>query len=141
MYCPPAGMLTFLSYLTSVTGIFMLVTSAEQLILRSTYRVFTFSHSTEDFFVFLPSGLITNLIKIYIDHLLKENSPSRHSSGSVMSTKVRLQTAAFNISERQPLTFQQVLDWVCFLQTAALLQASSFLLLAALAHLEYACAV
>lgn len=141
MYCPPAGMLTFLTYLTSVTGIFMLVANTEQLILQSTYRVFAFSHSTEDFFVFLPSGLITNLIKIYIEQLLKENSPSRHSSGSVMSTKVRLQKEAFHISKRQPITFQQVLDWVCFLQTAALLQASSFLLLAALAHLEYVCVV
>lgn len=141
MYCPPADMLTFFSYLTSVTGIFMLVTKAEQLILQSTYKVLTFSHSTEEFFVFLPSGLITNLIKIYMEQLLKEKSPSRHSSGSVMSTKVRLQKAAFNISKRQPLTFQQVLDWVCFLQRAALLQASSFLLLAALAHLEYVCMV
>lgn len=141
MYCLPAGMLTFLSYLTSVTGIFMLVTSTEQLILQSTYRVFTFSHSTEDFFVFLPTGLITNLIKIYIEQSLKENSPSWHSSGSAMSTKVRLQKAAFNISKRQPLTFQQVLDWVCFSQTPALPQASSFLLLAALAHLEYVCVV
>lgn len=92
MDCPPAGMLTFLSYLTSVTGIFMLVTSSGQLISQSTYRVFTFSHSIGDFFVFLPSGLITNLIKIYTEQLLKENSPSRHSSMSndVMSTKVRL---------------------------------------------------
>lgn len=75
----------------------MVVTNAEQLILQSTYRVFTFSHSTEDFFVFLPSGLITNLIKIYIEQLLKENSASRHSSGSAVSTKVRLQKAAFTI--------------------------------------------
>lgn len=87
-------MLTFLSYLTSVTGIFRLVTNAEQLILQSTYRVFAFSYSTEDFFVFLPSGLITNLIKTYIEQLLKENSPSRHSSGSVMTTKVRLQKSS-----------------------------------------------
>jgi len=141
MSCPPAGMLTFLSYLTSVTGIFTLVTNAEQPILQSTYRVFAFSRSTEDFFVFLPSGLITNLIKIYTEQLLKENSPSRHSSGSVMSTKARSQKAAFSISQRPPLTFQQVLDWVCFSPTAVLLQASSFLLLAALAHLEYACVV
>lgn len=141
MYCPPAGMLTFLSYLTSVTDIFMVVTNTEKLILQSTYRVFTFSHSTEDFFVFLPSGLITNLIKIYIEQLLKENCPSRHSSGSAMSTKVRLQKAAFNIRKEQSLTFQQVLDWVCFLQRAALLQAFSSLLLAALAHLEYVCMV
>lgn len=56
----------------------MLVTNTEQLILQSRYRVFTFSHSTEDFFVFLPIELITNLIKIYIEQSLKENSPSRY---------------------------------------------------------------
>lgn len=109
--------------------------------MQSRYRVFTFSHSTEDLFVFLPIGLITNLIKTYIEQSLKENSPSRHSSGPARSTKVRLQKAAFNISKKQPLTFQQVLDWVCFSQTPALPQASSFLLLAALARLEYVCVV
>lgn len=109
MYCPPAGLLTFLSYLTSVTGIFMLVRNAQQLILQSTYRVFAFSQSTEDFFVFLPSGLITNLIKTYIEQLLKENSPSRHSSGSVTSTKVRLQKEAFNTSRNNPLPFSKCL--------------------------------
>lgn len=114
MYCPPAGMLTFLSYLTSVIGIFMLVTNAEQLILQSTHRVFKFSLSTEEFFVFLPSGLRTNLIKIYIEQLLKENSPSRHSSRPVMSTKVRLQKVALSINKKNPLPFSKCLTGCTF---------------------------
>lgn len=126
MYCPPAGMLTFLSYLTSVIGIFMLVTNAEQLILQSTYRVFVFSLSTEEFFVFLPSGLITNLIKIYIEQLLKENSPSRHSSHRVMSTKVRLQKVAFSISKNNPLPFSKCLTGCAFYRVQLLFKSLSF---------------
>lgn len=94
--------------------------------IESTYRVFKFSLSKEEFFVFLPSGLITNLIKIYIEQLLKENSPSRHSSQPVMSTKVRLQKLALSISKNNLLPFSKCLTGFTFYRVQLFFKPPSF---------------